>query len=116
MATKTTYPPGGTWFDTLRKSFVDVPVDASHDNAIETTAFLEAAASLTALFGKANDVLPLLHTLLGFIANLSLHARCPGLGRIYSCEERHLGQHQGVLFLVSPSCFSNTHRLTGKHN
>lgn len=116
MATKTTYPPGGTWFDTLRKSFVDVPVDASHDNAIETTAFLEAAASLTALFGKANDVLPLPHTLLGFIANLSLHARCAGLGRIYSCEERHLGQHQGVLVLVSPSCFSNTHRLTEKHN
>lgn len=60
MATKTTYPPGGTWFDTLRKSFVDVPVNASHDNAIETTAFLEAATSLTTLFGKGankNDIL-----------------------------------------------------------
>lgn len=52
MAAKTTYPPGGTWFDTLKKSFVDVPVNASNDNAIETTAFLEAAESLTTLFGK----------------------------------------------------------------
>lgn len=47
-----------------------------------------------------------------FTANLSLYARCPGLGRIYSCEERHLRQHQGVLVLVSPACFFNTHRLT----
>lgn len=112
MATKTTYPPEGTWFDSLRKSFVDVPVNASHDNAIETTAFLEAATSLTTLFGKANEILPLLHALLDLIANLSLHARCAGLGRIYACEERHLGQHQGVLVLVSPACFSNSHRLT----
>ena len=47
------YPAGGTWFDTLKKSFVDVPVDASKDNAIPTTDFLEASESLTTLFGKA---------------------------------------------------------------
>ncbi|OAL07010.1 glycolipid transfer protein [Phaeosphaeriaceae sp. SRC1lsM3a] len=44
------YPPGGTFFDTVRRSFVDVPVDASKDNAISTTEFLEAAESLTTLF------------------------------------------------------------------
>lgn len=112
MATKTTYPPGGTWFDTLRNSFFDVPVNASHDNAIETTAFLEAATSCSVRGPMNTEVSPLLHTLLDLIANLSLDARCPRLGRIYSCEERHLGQHQGVLFLVSPACYSNTHRLT----
>ena len=46
------YPAGGTWFDTLRKSFVDVPVDAGKDNAIPTTDFLEASESLTTLFGE----------------------------------------------------------------
>lgn len=45
------FPPGGTFFDTLKKSFVQVPVDESKDNAIATTDFLEAAESLTTLFG-----------------------------------------------------------------
>ncbi|EAW09938.1 GLTP domain-containing protein [Aspergillus clavatus NRRL 1] len=40
-------PPGGTWFDTLNKSFADVPVG---DNGISTTEFLEAAESLVTLF------------------------------------------------------------------
>ncbi|KAH9871131.1 hypothetical protein J1614_006705 [Plenodomus biglobosus] len=44
------YPPGGTFFDTIKKSFEDVPIDASKDNAISTTEFLEAAESLTTLF------------------------------------------------------------------
>lgn len=44
------YPPGGTFFDTIKKSFEDVPIDASRDNAISTTEFLEAAESLTTLF------------------------------------------------------------------
>lgn len=48
----TTYPSGGTWFETLHKSFVDVSVDSSSDNAIPTSAFLEAAESLTTLFGQ----------------------------------------------------------------
>ncbi|CAO2653468.1 Nn.00g028790.m01.CDS01 [Neocucurbitaria sp. VM-36] len=42
-----TYPPGGTFFDTVKKSFVDVPVEATK---ISTTEFLEAAESLTTLF------------------------------------------------------------------
>ncbi|KAF2818423.1 glycolipid transfer protein [Ophiobolus disseminans] len=44
------YPPGGTFFDSVKRSFVDVPVDSSKDNAISTTEFLEAAESLTTLF------------------------------------------------------------------
>jgi hypothetical protein len=51
MAAAAAYPPGGTFFDTVKKSFVDVPVDASKDNAISTTEFLEAAESLSTLFG-----------------------------------------------------------------
>ncbi|KAF2127711.1 glycolipid transfer protein-like protein HET-C2 [Dothidotthia symphoricarpi CBS 119687] len=39
-----------TFFDNLKKSFNDVPVDASKDNAIATTEFLEAAESLITLF------------------------------------------------------------------
>ena len=39
-----------TWFDTIQKSFADVPVDAANDNGISTTEFLEAAESLTTLF------------------------------------------------------------------
>lgn len=51
------YPPGGTFFDTLKRSFVNVPIDESKDNAISTTEFLEAAESLVSLFGAS----PLLH-------------------------------------------------------
>ena len=53
MATTNAYPPGGTFLDTLKKSFTDVPVDTEKDNAISTTEFLEAAESLTTLFGTA---------------------------------------------------------------
>lgn len=41
-----------TFFDTLNKSFNDVPVDAANDSAISTTEFLEAAESLITLFGE----------------------------------------------------------------
>lgn len=56
-----TYPSGGTWFDTLHKSFVDVTVDANSDNAIPTSAFLEAAESLTTLFGRCHTGLELIY-------------------------------------------------------
>ena len=46
------FPSGGTWFDTLHKTFDDVPVQANNDNAIPTSDFLEAAESLTTLFGQ----------------------------------------------------------------
>ncbi|KAJ8109567.1 hypothetical protein OPT61_g7370 [Boeremia exigua] len=39
-----------TFFDGVNKSWENVPVDASKDNAISTTEFLEAAESLTTLF------------------------------------------------------------------
>lgn len=45
-------PAGKTWLDTLKKSFVDVSVDAANDNAVSTTDFLEAAESFTTLFGS----------------------------------------------------------------
>jgi hypothetical protein len=48
---KSQYPPGQTFFDSIRRSFVDVPVDKENDNAISTSEFLEAAESLTTLFG-----------------------------------------------------------------
>lgn len=51
MATPT-YPPGKTFLDTLKRSFTDVPVNKEKDNAIATTEFLEAAESLTTLFGR----------------------------------------------------------------
>jgi hypothetical protein len=51
MAAPQAYPPGGTFLDTLKKSFTDVPMDKGSDNAIATTEFLEAAESLTTLFG-----------------------------------------------------------------
>lgn len=48
-------PPGGTYLDTFKKSFVDVPVDADKENAIATSEFLDAAESLTTIFGKPNN-------------------------------------------------------------
>lgn len=46
-------PPGGTFFDanTFKRSFVDVPIDADKNNAIATKEFIEAAESLTPIFG-----------------------------------------------------------------
>ena len=40
-----------TWFDQQKRSFADVKIDAANDNGISTTEFLEAAESLTTLFG-----------------------------------------------------------------
>ena len=43
-----------TFFQALKKSFTDVPIDTSKDNTILTTDFLEATESLCGLFGKSN--------------------------------------------------------------
>jgi len=51
MSTTSAVPPGGTFFDTIKKSFADVKVDQAHDNTIDTSDFLQAAESLTTLFG-----------------------------------------------------------------
>ncbi|KAL1993720.1 hypothetical protein VTN49DRAFT_2389 [Thermomyces lanuginosus] len=65
-------PAGGTWLDTLKRSFVDVPVDAANDNAIATTEFLEAAESLTTLFDVLGSIAfnPVKSDLLGNIKKL----------------------------------------------
>ncbi|KAH0432261.1 glycolipid transfer protein [Colletotrichum camelliae] len=49
-------PPGGTYLDTFKKSFVDVPVDADKENAIATSEFLDAAESLTTIFDALGGV------------------------------------------------------------
>lgn len=67
MATTQAYPPGGTFLDTLKKSFTDVPVGA--DNAVATSDFLEAAESLTTLFG----IFPLPIICFYFLANHHLN-------------------------------------------
>ena len=74
------YPAGGTWFDTLKRSFVDVPVDASKDNAISTTEFLEASESLTTLFGMS--------ALMCDCAQADSESkRCLGLEGFYACQK-----------------------------
>lgn len=56
MSATLTYPPGGSFFDTINKSFTDVTVQADKGNAINTTEFLQAAESLTSLFGMSMDI------------------------------------------------------------
>ncbi|CAG8979778.1 hypothetical protein HYALB_00011586 [Hymenoscyphus albidus] len=56
MAATNAYPPGGTFLDTLKKSYVDVPINAEKDNAIGTSEFLEASESLTTLFDVLGSV------------------------------------------------------------
>jgi len=51
-----TIPPGSTFFDVVKKSYVDVPVDKEHSNAIATSEFLEASESLTTLFDVLGSV------------------------------------------------------------
>jgi len=48
-------PPGGTWFDTHKKSFQDVPIDPN-DKGISTSEFLDAAESTTTLFDLLGSV------------------------------------------------------------
>ncbi|EPE28491.1 Glycolipid transfer protein, GLTP [Glarea lozoyensis ATCC 20868] len=52
--TTAAYPPGGTFLDTLKRSFVDVPIDSEQN--VSTTEFLEAAESLTTLFDVLGSV------------------------------------------------------------
>lgn len=52
----TSIPPDGTLLDTFKKSFTDVPIDADKNNAIHTTEFLDAAESLTTMFGRTFPV------------------------------------------------------------
>jgi len=77
------YPPGGTFLDTLKKSFTDVPVDAEKDNAISTTPFLEAAESLTTLFDVLGSVAftPVKNDMLGNVKKIrDRQLAAPALG------------------------------------
>ncbi|KXJ89180.1 glycolipid transfer protein domain-containing protein [Microdochium bolleyi] len=67
-----TIPPGGTFLQTFKKSFVDVPIDADNDNAIDTSAFLDAAESLTTMFDALGSVAfsPVKSDMLGNIKKL----------------------------------------------
>ncbi|KAK4215340.1 HET-C2 [Rhypophila decipiens] len=49
-------PAGGTYLDTFKKSFTDVPVDAAKGNAIGTEEFLDAAESLVTIFDALGSV------------------------------------------------------------
>ncbi len=51
MSATKSYPPGTTFFDSLKESFADVHVDKSNEDGIPTSEFLDAAESLTTLFG-----------------------------------------------------------------
>lgn len=76
-------PAGKTWFETLKKSFADVPVT---NQAIETSSFLEAAEATTTLFGTIS---PRLREALK--PNLYRHS---GLGSLHPCQERYARKHQ----------------------
>ena len=53
MAATAQIPEGGTYLDTFKTSFTAVPVDAENGNAVSTAEFLDAAESLTTMFGTA---------------------------------------------------------------
>lgn len=78
------FPPGGTFFDTLKRSFTDVPVE---NGKIATTQFLEACESLTTLFGLLTQIL---------LLSTSNQARCSRFNRLQACQVRHDRQHQGT--------------------
>ncbi|PGG95491.1 hypothetical protein AJ79_10028 [Helicocarpus griseus UAMH5409] len=70
MASAQVIPTDGTWFDTMRRGFSDVPV--SDDSSIPTTEFLEAAEALTTLFDLLGSVAftPVKNDLLGNIKKI----------------------------------------------
>ncbi|CAG8186132.1 unnamed protein product [Penicillium salamii] len=47
-------PADQTWFDTIKRSFADVPIDA--EEGVSTTEFLEAAEALVTLFDVLGSV------------------------------------------------------------
>ncbi|MCJ1481919.1 hypothetical protein MMC06_002080 [Schaereria dolodes] len=62
----------GTWFDGLRRKWQNVPIDASRDNAIATSEFLEAAESVTPLCDLMGSVafVPVRQDMLGNIKKI----------------------------------------------
>ena len=80
----TAVPPGGTFFDTLKRSFSDVPIESGK---IATTEFLEACEGLTTLFGVYIQFSML---------SCSNKARCPRFRCIQARQVGHDRQHQGT--------------------
>ncbi|KXL47701.1 hypothetical protein M433DRAFT_3157 [Acidomyces richmondensis BFW] len=56
MASTAAFPPGGTYFDTAKRSFTAVAINESNDRAIATTEFLEAAETVAGLFDVLGSV------------------------------------------------------------
>ncbi|KAL8746026.1 MAG: hypothetical protein Q9190_001893 [Brigantiaea leucoxantha] len=77
MASKSAFPPGSSWFESLKKSFADVPVDTANDNAISTSEFLEAAESLASLFDVLGSVAftPVKNDILGNVKSKKVRDR-----------------------------------------
>jgi len=48
-ATGVSSPYGGTFLDSMKRNFTDVPIYTARDNAVSTTEFLEAAETIPAL-------------------------------------------------------------------
>ena len=90
-----TIPPGGTLLDTFKRSFTDVPIDAEKENAVSTSEFLDAAESLTTIFGTCPASLEFAWDSIS-PDDLTQPCRCPGLRGFLPCQERHDGQHQGT--------------------
>jgi hypothetical protein len=79
-------PPGGTFFDTLKRSFSDVPIESGK---IATTEFLEACEGLTTLFGVYVHFL---------VLSCSNKVRCSRFRCLQARQVRHGWQHQGTHF------------------
>ena len=96
----TAVPPGGTFFDTLKRSFSDVPIESGK---IATTEFLEACEGLTTLFGVY---------LQSSVLSSFNKARCPRFRCIQACQVGHGRQHQGTHSALD----HQTQPLTGLEN
>jgi hypothetical protein len=95
-------PPGGTFFDTMKRSFADVPINTDDDNGIATTEFLEAAEAMTTIFD-----------LLGSVAFSPVKSDL--LGNIRKLRERQLAapeESKTLQALVLSELGTNRHRAT----
>ncbi|KAL8655179.1 MAG: hypothetical protein Q9210_001051 [Variospora velana] len=115
--TPASFPSGGTWFDTLKKSFVDVPIDASNSNAIPTSDFLDAAESLTTLFDLLGSIAftPVKNDMLGNITKIrTLHLSSPAQTSTlqslvpYELSTKKHTASEGLLWLVRGLDFTAT--------
>jgi hypothetical protein len=71
-------PPGGTFFDTLKRSFVDVPITGA--DKISTSEFLEAVEGVMGLFGMSERHWLRMH-------GLTSASRCLGIRSIQAGQE-----------------------------